>query len=173
MLWLPLVLSKGRKRRVLTKSCDIPQPVSEILTTALSSVVAFSPQHGLDYFLFRRKDQPKSNPYPLAHDHAESIDFLDIVFQLEKTFDLKIPRAELFPGPADLGDSESLVEDGKLTDEGVSQLRAKLPHANVDDTWFHEENVFSIRQVAAVSAFGAAPKPNPLHMYAGLTIALA
>ena len=46
---------------------------------------------------------------------AESIDFLDIVFQLEKTFDLKIPRAELFPGPADLGDSESLVEDGELT----------------------------------------------------------
>ena len=28
---------------------------------------------------------------------AESIDFLDIVFRLEKTFDIKIPRGELFP----------------------------------------------------------------------------
>ena len=28
---------------------------------------------------------------------AESIDFLDIVFRLEKAFDIKIPRGELFP----------------------------------------------------------------------------
>ena len=28
---------------------------------------------------------------------AESIDFLDIVFKLEKSFDIKIPRGELFP----------------------------------------------------------------------------
>ena len=28
---------------------------------------------------------------------AESIDFLDIVFRLEKSFDIKIPRGELFP----------------------------------------------------------------------------
>ena len=28
---------------------------------------------------------------------AESIDFLDIVFRLERNFDIKIPRGELFP----------------------------------------------------------------------------
>ena len=28
---------------------------------------------------------------------AESIDFLDIVFRLEKGFNIKIPRGELFP----------------------------------------------------------------------------
>ena len=28
---------------------------------------------------------------------AESIDFLDIVFRLEKAFSIKIPRGELFP----------------------------------------------------------------------------
>ena len=28
---------------------------------------------------------------------AESIDYLDITFQLEKAFDIKIPRGELFP----------------------------------------------------------------------------
>ena len=28
---------------------------------------------------------------------AESIDFLDIVFRLEKAFSIKIPRSELFP----------------------------------------------------------------------------
>ncbi len=28
---------------------------------------------------------------------AESIDFLDIIFRLEKAFDIKVPREELFP----------------------------------------------------------------------------
>lgn len=61
---------------------------------------------------------------------AESIDFLDIVFRLEKNFSIKIPRGELFPenlASADAG----LVADGVLTPEGVEELRTKLPHADV------------------------------------------
>ena len=60
---------------------------------------------------------------------AESIDLLDITFQLEKAFDIQIPRAELFPGPADLGDEDGLVEEGQLTDAGMARLKEKLPHA--------------------------------------------
>ena len=46
---------------------------------------------------------------------AESIDFLDIVFRLEKAFDIEIPRAELFP--EDILTNAEYVQDGKVTDE--------------------------------------------------------
>ncbi len=62
---------------------------------------------------------------------AESIDFLDIVFRLEKNFDIKIPRGELFPENLASADS-GFVADGKVTPDGISQLRQKMPHADVD-----------------------------------------
>ena len=62
---------------------------------------------------------------------AESIDFLDIVFRLEKNFVVKIPRGELFP--ENLATAESnLVQDGVVTEEGIAELRTRMPHANVD-----------------------------------------
>ena len=61
---------------------------------------------------------------------AESIDFLDIVFRLEKNFNIKIPRGELFP--EGLTSDSSLVADGKVTDEGIATLREKMPHADID-----------------------------------------
>ena len=42
---------------------------------------------------------------------AESIDFLDIVFRLEREFGIKIPRGELFPESIFQGDPE-MVQDG-------------------------------------------------------------
>ncbi len=62
---------------------------------------------------------------------AESIDFLDIVFRLEKTFDIKIPRGELFPENLASADS-GLIKDGKVTPEGIAALKEKMPHADVD-----------------------------------------
>ena len=62
---------------------------------------------------------------------AESIDFLDIVFRLEKNFDVKIPRGELFPENLAAADS-GYVEDGKITEKGLTELRAKMPHADID-----------------------------------------
>lgn len=56
---------------------------------------------------------------------AESIDFLDIVFKLEKTFDIKIPREELFPEDI-LGNAEYL-QDGKMTDAGLAALKQRMP----------------------------------------------
>ena len=61
---------------------------------------------------------------------AESIDFLDIVFRLEKAFDIKIPRGELFP--EDILPDAKYVQDGKVTEEGVAELRKRMPFANLD-----------------------------------------
>lgn len=61
---------------------------------------------------------------------AESIDFLDIVFRLEKNFGIKIPRGELFP--ENVAPDASFVVDGKVTEEGIATLRKTLPYADVD-----------------------------------------
>lgn len=62
---------------------------------------------------------------------AESIDFLDIVFRLEKNFDVKIPRGELFP--ENLASAESgFVADGVVTETGIAELKEKMPHADID-----------------------------------------
>jgi len=60
---------------------------------------------------------------------AESIDFLDIIFRLEKNFNIKIPRGELFP--ENLAADESLVKEGMVTPQGIEKLRASMPHADV------------------------------------------
>src|ERR1043166_1484811 len=62
---------------------------------------------------------------------AESIDFLDIVFRLERGFGIKIPRGELFPESIFKGDAE-FVQDGKVTAKGISELRASMPYADID-----------------------------------------
>ena len=61
---------------------------------------------------------------------AESIDFLDIVFRLEREFGIKIPRGELFPESVFRGDLE-LVSEGKVTDKGVEELRSRMPYADL------------------------------------------
>jgi len=60
---------------------------------------------------------------------AESIDFLDIVFRLEKAFDIKIPRGELFP--EDILTNAQFVQNGKVTSEGIEQLRKRMPFADL------------------------------------------
>ncbi len=60
---------------------------------------------------------------------AESIDFLDIVFRLEKSFGIEIPRAELFP--EDILTSAEYVKEGKVTDAGLQQLRERMPFADL------------------------------------------
>lgn len=63
---------------------------------------------------------------------AESIDFLDIVFRLEKAFEMKVPREELFPAEGLLNDPE-LVSNGKLTDKGLTELRERVPHTDLTE----------------------------------------
>lgn len=61
---------------------------------------------------------------------AESIDFLDIVFRLEKSFEIKIPREELFPAESLMGNPD-YVANGKLTEKGIAELKAKMPHTDI------------------------------------------
>ena len=63
---------------------------------------------------------------------AESIDFLDIVFRLEKAFEIKIPREELFPAESLMNDSE-FIHNGKLTEKGLAELREKMPHTDLTE----------------------------------------
>lgn len=60
---------------------------------------------------------------------AESIDFLDIVFRLEKAFEIEIPRSELFP--EDILTNAEYVQDGKVTPDGVDELKKRMPFADL------------------------------------------
>ena len=60
---------------------------------------------------------------------AESIDFLDIVFRLEKAFDIKIERGELFP--EDILTSTDYVEEGRVNAAGMAKLRERMPFADL------------------------------------------
>lgn len=62
---------------------------------------------------------------------AESIDFLDIVFRLEKSFDIKIERGELFP--EDILTDANYVKDGKVTEEGFAKLKERMPFADLSN----------------------------------------
>ena len=63
---------------------------------------------------------------------AESIDFLDIVFRLEREFGIKIPRNELFPESIFQGDPE-FVQEGQVTAKGLQELREKMPFADLTE----------------------------------------
>ncbi len=60
---------------------------------------------------------------------AESIDFLDIVFRLEKAFGIKIPRGEMFP--EDVFTNPAFVKDNKVTPEGMAELKKRMPHVDL------------------------------------------
>lgn len=71
---------------------------------------------------------------------AESIDFLDIVFRLEKAFTadpakpFKIPRGELFPEDLDtLRNDPNYVSGGKITPTGMAELKRRMPYADFSD----------------------------------------
>ncbi len=62
---------------------------------------------------------------------AESIDYLDITFRLEKAFDIKIPRGELVP--ENVVNNPDFVQDGKLTDAGLAEFKKRMPHADLSE----------------------------------------
>lgn len=57
---------------------------------------------------------------------AESIDFLDIAFRLEKAFGIKIPRGEMFP--EDLFTNAQYVQNGRITPQGMQEMKKRMPH---------------------------------------------
>jgi acyl carrier protein len=61
---------------------------------------------------------------------AESIDFLDIVFRLEKAFGIKVPREELFPIETMMNNPQ-FVSGGKFTAKGLAKLKKLMPHTDL------------------------------------------
>ena len=95
---------------------EIFEQVQEVLVDAL----------GLD------DDEVTSGATLMGDLGAESIDFLDIVFRLEKAFDIKVPREELFPAEAVLSNAE-FVSGGKLTEKGLAEIKDKMPHTDLSE----------------------------------------
>ncbi|MCA9450852.1 MAG: acyl carrier protein, partial [Candidatus Omnitrophica bacterium] len=61
---------------------------------------------------------------------AESIDFLDIIFRLEKSFQIKIPKDDFFP--QSILANREYVENGKLKPAGLDALRGHYPYLDID-----------------------------------------
>jgi len=60
---------------------------------------------------------------------AESIDYLDIQFRIEKAFSMKIPKGELFPeNIQELLKDPTYVQDNKVTPVGLAKMREQMPH---------------------------------------------
>ncbi|HOE26386.1 MAG: acyl carrier protein [Candidatus Aureabacteria bacterium] len=81
---------------------------------------------------------------------AESIDFLDIVFRLEKAFGIKIPRGGLFP--ENILSNDQFVKDGKVTARGIEELRKRMPCANLasfekDPRVSNFSNLFTVEMI--------------------------
>ena len=60
---------------------------------------------------------------------AESIDFLDIMHQMEKAFGLTLNRDDFWPD--DILTSEEYVEDGHVNEAGVAALKQRMPYADL------------------------------------------
>ena len=75
-------------------------------------------------------DEDEVTPNAVIKDDlgAESIDFLDIIFRLEKAFGIKIPRGEMMP--ENLANDPNFVKDGKVTPAGIAELKQRMPHSN-------------------------------------------
>src|SRR5689334_6609498 len=65
---------------------------------------------------------------------AESIDYLDIVFRLEKAFNIKIPRGELFPEDMEaVRNDPKYVQAGKVTPEGIAEFKRRMPYTDFSE----------------------------------------
>src|ERR1700733_834833 len=78
-------------------------------------------------------DEEEVTPTAVIRDDlgAESIDFLDIAFRLEKAFNIKIAMNEMMP--ENLANDPNLVQNGKLTPAGLTELKTRMPHADFSE----------------------------------------
>jgi acyl carrier protein len=102
----------GEATMPMTKD-EVFTKVKEVLTTALAV-----------------DDDEVTPEAKLSEDlGAESIDYLDITFQLEKSFGIKIPKGELIP--ENMFTNPEFVQNGKMTPKGVAELKTRMPFADI------------------------------------------
>ena len=63
---------------------------------------------------------------------AESIDFLDLVFRLERAFKIKIPRGKIVEDSRGTLSEAEFEQKGLVTDQGLAQLKAFLSEVPPD-----------------------------------------
>ena len=77
--------------------------------------------------LGREEDEVELHHKIIEELDAESLDFLDIAFRLERAFDVKIPRGGI-ENTAKAGMGDEVYEiDGALTEAAVERLREAMP----------------------------------------------
>jgi acyl carrier protein len=76
-------------------------------------------------------DEEEVTPNAVLRDDlgAESIDYLDIQFRLEKMFAIKIEKGEMFN--PELANDPNFVQNGNITPQGIAELKTRMPFANV------------------------------------------
>lgn len=58
---------------------------------------------------------------------AESLDFLDIAFTLEREFNVQLPRLDILQRASEHFGEDTLVKNGVVTDRGLELLRKGMP----------------------------------------------
>lgn len=77
--------------------------------------------------LYVDKDDVKRDTNLIRDLSAESIDFLDIMFRLEKEFGIKIPRGEIERRTRGSMSDEEFAEKGCLTPAALARLKDVMP----------------------------------------------
>lgn len=73
--------------------------------------------------LMIEEDEVSLNSQLINQLDAESIDFLDLVFQLEQEFNIKIPRGQLEKEARGSLSQEAFEKKGVITPEGMESLK--------------------------------------------------
>src|SRR5580704_17362406 len=85
----------------------------------------------------RAMDRPVSEVTPTSSLEddlgAQSLDYLDIAFSLEREFRIQFPRADFMQRASDQFGEEKLVRDGVITDFGLQLLARGMPELNPAD----------------------------------------
>ncbi len=82
------------------------------------------------------EEEVQLNSRLIADLGAESIDFLDLVFQLEREFDIKIPRGQLEKNARGTLSEAEFEQGGVVTSQGLEALKSYF--SEVDEAHFKE-----------------------------------
>ncbi len=88
--------------------------------------------------LVLEEDEVEAQSRLISDLGAESIDFLDLVFQLEKEFQIKIPRGQLEKDARGTLTDEEFEQNGVVTDTGMQSLQNYFSELSADN---FEKNV--------------------------------
>jgi acyl carrier protein len=92
---------------------DVVQTVREVIAEALARDVSeIQPEHNL-----------------MTDLGAESLDFLDIVFKLERAFGIQITRGEMERAARGDMTDEEFAPGGVISEAGLARLRELMPEA--------------------------------------------